>query len=114
MFFFSQLLFLILFISSHLNELFFLNPFYLSLHLKIKSPQTCPFLSLMYFVLQSGKIRVLYCRIMFKDGIGLLISWLMMRLAFSSNKELVCMLMHIINVGFEGLKLLRMDYIISC
>ena len=51
---------------------------------------------------------------MFKDGIGLLIPWLMMRLAFSSNKELVCMLMHIINLGFEGLKLPRMDYIISC
>ena len=46
-------------------------------------------------------MRVLYCRIMFKEGIGLLICWLMMRLAIGSNKELVCMLMHIIGVGFE-------------
>ena len=38
---------------------------------------------------------------MFKEGIGLLICWLMMRLAIGSNKELVCMLMHIIEVGFE-------------
>ena len=57
---------------------------------------------------------VLYYRIMFKVGIGLLIFWLMMGLAIGSNKELVCMLMHIIRVGFERLKLLRMAYIISC
>ena len=50
---------------------------------------------------------------MFKEGIGLLICWLMMRLAIGSNKELVCMLMHIIEVGFEMLKLPRMTYIIS-
>ena len=57
---------------------------------------------------------VIYCRIMFKEGIGLLICWLMMRLAIGSNKELVCMLMHIIGVGFEMLKLPRRAYIISC
>ena len=51
---------------------------------------------------------------MFKDGIGLLICWLMMRLAIGSNKELVCMVMHIIGVGFERLKLPRVAYIISC
>ena len=38
---------------------------------------------------------------------------LMMKLAFGSNKELVCMLMHIIRVGFEKLNRPRMAYIIS-
>ena len=46
---------------------------------------------------------------MFKEGIGLLICWLMMRMAIGLNKELVYMLMHIIGVGFERLKLSRMD-----
>ena len=50
---------------------------------------------------------------MFKEGIELLIYWLMMRLAIDLNKELVYMLMHIIRVGFERLKLPRMAYIIS-
>ena len=45
---------------------------------------------------------------MFKEGIGLLICLLMMRLAIGSNKELVFMLIHIIRVGFEILKLPRM------
>ena len=44
---------------------------------------------------------------MFKEGIGLLNCSLMMRLAIGSNKEVVCMLMHIIRVGFERLKLPR-------
>ena len=44
---------------------------------------------------------------MFKEGIGLLICWLMMRLAIGSNKGLVCMFMHIIRVGFERFKLPR-------
>ena len=35
---------------------------------------------------------------MFKEGIGLLICWLMMRLAIGSNKKLLCMLIHIIGV----------------
>ena len=39
---------------------------------------------------------------MFKEGIGLLICWLMMRLAICLNKELVYMLMHIIGVGLKG------------
>ena len=51
---------------------------------------------------------------MFKEGIRLFICWLMMRLAIGSNKELVCMLMYIIGVGFERHKLPRMAYIISC
>ena len=51
---------------------------------------------------------VLYYRIMFKEGIRLLICWLMMRLAIGSNKELLCMLMHIIRVGFERFKLPKM------
>ena len=38
---------------------------------------------------------------MFKEGIGLLICWLMMRLAIGLNKKLVCMLIHIIGVGLE-------------
>ena len=38
----------------------------------------------------------------------------MMKLAIGSNEELMCMLMHIIRVGFERLKLPRMAYIISC
>ena len=37
---------------------------------------------------------------MFKEGIGLLICWLMMRMATGTNKELVCMFMHVIGVGF--------------
>ena len=45
---------------------------------------------------------------MFKEGIGLLICWLMMRMAIGSIKELVYMLMHIIGVGFERLKLPRL------
>ena len=57
---------------------------------------------------------VLYNRIMFKEGFGLSICWLMIRLAIGSNKELMCMLMHIIRVGFKRLKLLRMAYILSC
>ena len=40
---------------------------------------------------------------MFKEGFGLFISWLMIRLAIGSNKELMCMLMHIIRVGFKRL-----------
>ena len=60
----------------------------------------------MYFVLKYGQIRVLYCRIMFKEGNWLLIFWLMMGLAIGSSKELVYMLMHIIGAGFERLKLL--------
>ena len=44
----------------------------------------------------------------------LFICWLMMKLAIGSNEELMCMLMHIIRVGFERLKLPRMTYIISC
>ena len=71
-------------------------------------PQTCHFLSFMYFVLKYGQIRVLYCRIMFKEGNWLLIFWLMMGLAIGSSKELVYMLMHIIGAGFERLKLLNM------
>ena len=55
-----------------------------------------------------------YYRIMFKGGSRLFICWLMMELAIRSNKELRCMLMHIIRVGFEGLNLPRMAYIISC
>ena len=51
---------------------------------------------------------VLYYRIMFKEGIGLLICWLMMRMAIGSKKELVYMLMQIRGVGFERLKLPRM------
>ena len=42
---------------------------------------------------------------MFKGGSRLFICWLMMKLAIGSNKELMCMLMHIIRVGFERLKL---------
>ena len=38
---------------------------------------------------------------MFKEGIGHLICGSMMSLAIGSNKKLVCMLMHIIGVGFE-------------
>ena len=55
-----------------------------------------------------------YCRIMFKEGFGLSICWLMIRLTIGSNKELMCMLMHIIRVGFKRFKLPRMTYIISC
>ena len=65
-------------------------------------------------VMQSGKTRVLYCKIRFKEGFRLFISWLMMKLAFGSNKELRDMHMHIIRVGFERFKLPRMTYIISC
>ena len=50
---------------------------------------------------------------MFKGGSRLFICWLMMELAIGSNKELRCMLMYIIRVGFEGLNLARMAYIIS-
>ena len=46
---------------------------------------------------------------MFKEGIGLLICWSMMRLAIGSNKELVCMLMHIIGVGFEKVQTSKDD-----
>ena len=46
--------------------------------------------------------------IMFKGGSRLFICWLMMKLAIGSNKELMCMLMHIIRVGFERLNLPRM------
>ena len=45
---------------------------------------------------------------MFKEGIGLLICWLMMKLAIGSNKELVYMLMRLIGAGVERLKLPRM------
>ena len=38
---------------------------------------------------------------MFKGGSRLFISLLMMKLAIGSNKELMCMLMHIIRVGFK-------------
>ena len=47
-----------------------------------------------------------------EEGRRLLFVGLMMKLAFSSNKELGCMLMHIIRVGFEMLNLPRMTYII--
>ena len=60
------------------------------------------------FCLVIWQIRVLYYRIMFKEGIELLICWLMMRLVIGSNKELVCMLMLTIRVGFERLTLPRM------
>ena len=43
----------------------------------------------------------------------LFICWLMMKLAIGSNKELMCMHMHIRRVGFERLNLPRMAYIIS-
>ena len=49
-----------------------------------------------------------------EEGCRLLFADLMMKLAFGSNKELVCMLMHIIRVGFKRLNLPRMTYIISC
>ena len=49
-----------------------------------------------------------------EEGCRLLFAGLMMKLAFGSNKELVCMLMHIIRVDFEMLNLPRMAYIISC
>ena len=39
---------------------------------------------------------------MFKEGIGLLICLLIMRLTIGSNRELVYMLMHIIGVGLKG------------
>ena len=39
---------------------------------------------------------------MCKEGIGLLICWLMMRLAIGSNKELVYMLMHIKGQALKG------------
>ena len=91
--------------SLHLNEFVFLTPF--SPFLKITFPQTCHFLSFMYSVLSFGQIRVLYCRILFKEGNWLLICWLTMRLVIGSNKELLYMLMHIIGAGFERLKLLR-------
>ena len=64
------------------------------------------------FFMQSGKIRVLQCRIIFKGGSRLLICLLMMKLAIGSNKELMYMLMNIIRVGIERLKLQRMAYII--
>ena len=51
---------------------------------------------------------------MYKEECRLSFVGLMMKLAFGSNKELVCMLMHIIRVGFEMLNLPRMAYIISC
>ena len=51
---------------------------------------------------------------MFKGESRLFICWLMMKLAIVSNKELMCMLMHIIRVGFEKLNPPRMAYIISC
>ena len=38
---------------------------------------------------------------MFKEAIGLLNCWLMMRLAIGSNRKLVYMLMHIIGVGLK-------------
>ena len=88
--------FIILFISSYLSAFFLHNPFYPSQQLEIIFPQTCHFLSLRYFFLSSGQIRVLYCRIMFKEGIGLLICWLVIRLAIGSNREVVYMLMHFI------------------
>ena len=37
-----------------------------------------------------------------------------MKLAIGSNKELMCMLMHINRVGFKRINFLRMAYIISC
>ena len=40
---------------------------------------------------------------MFEEGIGPLICWLMMKFSIGSNKELVCMLMHIIGVACERL-----------
>ena len=40
-----------------------------------------------------------------EEGCRLLFAGLMMKLAFGSNKELVCMLMHIIRVSFERLNL---------
>ena len=40
-----------------------------------------------------------------EEGCRLLFVGLMMKLAFGSNKELVCMLMHIIRVSFERLNL---------
>ena len=49
-------------------------------------PQTCPFMSLMSFVLQSGQIRVLYYRIRCEEGIGLLHSWLIMIFGFRLKK----------------------------
>ena len=65
--------------------------------------------------MKSGQIRVLCCRIMSKEeGCRLSFVGLMMKLAFGSNEELMCMLMHIIRVGFERLKLPKMTYIISC
>ena len=45
-------------------------------------------------------------------GTRLFICWLMMKLAIGSNKELMCMLRHIIRVDFKRLKLPRMAYII--
>ena len=36
-----------------------------------------------------------------------------MKLVIGSNKELICMLMHINRVGFERLNLTRVAYIIS-
>ena len=49
-----------------------------------------------------------------EEGCRLLFFGLIMKLAFGSNKELVCMLMHVIRIGFERLNLSRMAYIISC
>ena len=66
------------------------------------------------FVIQSGKIRVLYCRIIFKGGFRLVICWLMMKLFVGLNKELMYLFMHVIRVGFKRLKFPRMAYIISC
>ena len=65
-------------------------------------------------VMQLGQTSVLYCKIRFKEGFRLFICWLMMTLAFVSNKELRNMHMHITRVGFERFKHPRMTYIISC
>ena len=51
---------------------------------------------------------------MFKGGSRPFIYWLVMKLTIVSNKELMCMLMHIIRLGVEMLNLPRMAYIIFC
>ena len=59
--------------------------------------------------MQFEQTRVLYYIIRFQEGFRLFICWLMMKLAFGSNKELRDMHMHISRVGFEKVQTFKND-----
>ena len=86
--------FIILFIFSYLFALSFLTLFIIFYNLNVPPNLSFSVIDVFYMIIRENK--GFYCRIMFKEGIGLLICWLMKRLSISSNREVDYMLMHII------------------